>query len=141
MYMLKNVLRNLSNRPATRLYPFEDRAPFPAYRGRIHNAVEECIFCSSCARLCPTGAIAVDSKAGRWEYDPFLCVYCSVCVEKCPTKCLKQECTHRTASVSKFLVSRTGTPRVKKAKAEAREQKAAASELTEKSPEPDGDAA
>jgi ech hydrogenase subunit F len=138
--MLKNVLRNLSSRPATRLYPLEDRAPFPACRGRIHNAVEECIFCSSCARLCPTGAIAVDSKAGRWEYDPFLCVYCSVCVERCPTKCLKQECTHRTASVGKFLVTRTGAPRVRKAKTEAREQKAAAAETAEKPSGADGDA-
>jgi ech hydrogenase subunit F len=139
MYMLKNVLRNLSARPATRLYPLEDREPFPAYRGRIHNAVEECIFCSSCARVCPTGALAVDPKAGRWDYDPFLCVYCSVCVEKCPTNCLKQECTHRAASVGKFLVSRTGTPRVKKAKAEAKGQKADAAETAEKPSVPDGD--
>jgi ech hydrogenase subunit F len=117
--MLKNVLGNLSGKPATRLYPLEEREPFPAYRGRIHNNVEECIFCSSCARLCPAGAITVDAKAGRWNYDPFLCVYCAACVEKCPTKCLKQECTHRTASVVKFQVTKTGTPRVKKSKGES----------------------
>ena len=78
-----------------------------------------CIFCSTCARVCPTGAITVDAKAGRWEYDPFLCVYCSACVEKCPTKCLKQESIHRKPSVRKFHVLRTGTPRVKKARADA----------------------
>jgi ech hydrogenase subunit F len=55
-------------------------------------------------------------------------------VEKCPTKCLKQECTHRTASVGKFLVSRTGVPRVKKARTEAGGQKDAATEIAEKSP-------
>lgn len=35
MYMLKNVLRNFVRaKPATRLYPLEEREPFPAYRGR-----------------------------------------------------------------------------------------------------------
>lgn len=120
MYMLPNVLRNLSGKPATRLYPLEEREPFPAYRGVITNDVEKCIFCNSCARVCPTDAITVDAKAGKWNYDPFLCVYCSACVEKCPTKCLQQEPVHRKPSVSKFVVQRTGTPRVKKAKAEAK---------------------
>lgn len=117
MFMLKNVLRNLSAEPATRPYPLEEREPFPAYRGRIYNNVEECIFCSSCARVCPTDAIRVDAKNGRWEYDPFLCIYCAACVEKCPTKCLKQDPAHRKPSVAKFRVLRTGTPRRKKTKA------------------------
>ena len=114
MYMLKNVLRNLSGKPATRLYPLEEREPFPAYRGVITNDVERCIFCSTCAKVCPTDAITVDAKAGQWVYDPFLCVCCSACVEKCPTKCLMQVPTHRKPSVTKFRVLRTGTPRVKK---------------------------
>ena len=99
MYMLPNVLRNLSAKPATRLYPLEEREPFANYRGVITNAVERCIFCSTCARVCPTGAIVVDAKGGKWNYDPFLCVYCSACVEKCPTKCLLQEPIHRKPSV------------------------------------------
>ena len=114
MHMLKNVLRNLSGKPATRLYPLEEREPFPAYRGFFANDVEKCIFCNTCARVCPTDAITVDAKAGHWNYDPFLCVYCSLCVEKCPTKCLVQTPIHRRPSVAKFRVLRTGTPRVKK---------------------------
>ena len=116
MYMLPNVLRNLSAKPATRLYPLEEREPFASYRGVITNDVEHCIFCSACARVCPTGAIVVDAKGGKWNYDPFLCVYCSACVEKCPTKCLLQEPIHRKPSVSKFVVHRSGTPRTKKTK-------------------------
>jgi len=119
MYMLPNVLRNLSGKPATRLYPLEEREPFPAYRGVITNEVEKCIFCGTCARVCPTNAIVVDAKAGKWDYDPFVCVYCAACVEKCPTKCLHQAPVHRKPSISKFVVHRTGTPRAKKAKAEA----------------------
>ena len=114
MYMLKNVLRNLSAEPSTRPYPLEEREPFEAYRGRIHNEIEDCIFCSSCARVCPTKAITVNTKEGRWEYDPFRCVYCSACVEKCPTHCLKQTSDHRKPSVSKFTVLCVGTPRKKK---------------------------
>ncbi|RRD69671.1 MULTISPECIES: 4Fe-4S binding protein [unclassified Desulfovibrio] len=114
MYMLPNVLRNLSGKPATRLYPLEEREPFPLYRGVFFNDVEKCIFCNSCARVCPTDAIVVDAKAGIWKYDPFSCVYCSACVEKCPTKCLIQGPVHRRASVTKFVVKRAGTPRAKK---------------------------
>lgn len=116
MQMLKNVLRNLAGEPATRAYPFEVREPLPGYRGRIYNDVENCIFCSSCQRICPTDAITVDAKEGIWNYDPFLCVYCSACVDKCPTKCLKQECTHRKPSVQKFMVQRKGTPPKRKEK-------------------------
>lgn len=117
MHMLKNVLRNLAGEPATRSYPFEVREPFKGYRGRIYNKVDECIFCSTCQRVCPTDAITVDPKEGIWTYDPFLCVYCSECVRRCPTKCLKQEFTHRKPSVQKFLVHRKGTPPKKKEKA------------------------
>lgn len=118
VYMLKNILHNLVNDYATRPYPFELREPLKGYRGRIYNEVEDCIFCSSCARKCPTGAITVDPKAGTWIYDPFLCVYCSACVDICPTKCLKQDHIHRKPSVSKFLVTKQGTPPKKKGKAE-----------------------
>ena len=121
MYMLKNILRNLSSGPSTRPYPLEEREPFQAYRGRIHNDVENCIFCSTCARVCPTNAIQVNIKEGRWEYDPFICVYCAACVEKCPTHCLKQDPTYRKPSITRFHVLKTGTPRRKK-KAEAPKQ-------------------
>lgn len=114
MYMLPNVLRNLAGKPSTRLYPLEERDPFPRYRGVITNDVANCIFCSTCARVCPTNAITVDSKEGIWTYDPFSCVYCAACVEKCPSKCLLQQPQHRKPSVTKFIVRRTGTPRVKK---------------------------
>ena len=51
MYMLPNALHNLSSKTATRLYPLEEREPFPAYRGVITNDVENFIFCNSCARV------------------------------------------------------------------------------------------
>lgn len=116
MYMLKNILQNLVNDYATRPYPYEVREPLKGYRGLIYNQIEDCIFCSSCARKCPTDAINVDPKEGLWIYDPFLCVYCSACVDICPTHCLKQEAVHRKPSVSKFLVQKQGTPPKKKAK-------------------------
>ena len=116
MEMLKNVLRNLAGEPATRSYPFEAREPFPQYRGRIYNVVEDCIFCSTCQRVCPSEAITIDAKEGKWDYDPFLCVYCSACVDKCPTHCLKQENVHRKPSVEKFVVEKRGTPPKKKEK-------------------------
>ena len=48
MYMLSNVLKNLSRKYATRLYPFQTRPAFEGFRGRLVNKIEDCIFCKSC---------------------------------------------------------------------------------------------
>lgn len=114
MYMLKNVLRNLSSGPSTRPYPLEEREPFQAYRGRIHNDVENCIFCSTCARVCPTNAIQVNIKEGRWEYDPFICVYCAGPAWKNAPRTASSRIrpTENRPSL-RVLVLKTGTPRRK----------------------------
>ena len=131
MYMLKNVLRNLTAGPATRNYPLEKREPFKTYRGRLHNNVEKCIFCSTCARVCPTNAITINAKEAKWEYDPFVCVYCAACVEKCPAHCLAQDPEYRKPSVSQFHVLRVGTPRAKKKPAAAAPKPAPAAKQPE----------
>lgn len=39
-----------------------------AFRGKLHNRVEDCIGCSSCERECPVGCITLETeKAGRDE--------------------------------------------------------------------------
>lgn len=79
--MTKNVLANILGKSCTRLYPFEKRELFDRVRGRLDIVGEECIFCGTCARKCPSQCIEVDVKARTWTCDPFACVYCAVCVE------------------------------------------------------------
>lgn len=116
MYMLDKVLRNVTRKYATRLYPVQQRDNFDRVRGTLINNVEACIFCKSCQLKCPSQCLKVDPKAGTWTCDTFACVACGVCVEACPTKCLSMKAEHRTASPEKFQIAMQGTPKAKKAK-------------------------
>lgn len=100
--MLKNVLSNLTKKPATRMYPFEKREPFEKNRGHIENKIDECILCGICQRVCPSNCIRVDRKEGTWAYQPFECIICGVCVENCPKKSLKIGKEYRESTDKKY---------------------------------------
>lgn len=100
--MLKNVISNLSKKPATRMYPFEKREPFDKNRGHIENNIDECILCGICQRVCPSNCITVDRKEGTWAYQPFECIICGVCVENCPKKSLTLEKEYRESTDEKY---------------------------------------
>lgn len=118
--MTKNVLRNLSRKSSTRLYPFVKREAFERYRGRLDINIEECIFCRTCDLRCPSQCIDVDVKARTWDCDPFACVYCAVCVEACPTHCLSMSNEHRAATGEREHMHYQGKPKApKKPKEEA----------------------
>lgn len=111
--MLKTVLGNFFSRPATRLYPFEKREPYPGARGKLVIDEENCILCSICAKQCPSNCIVVNREEGYWELDAFRCVICGVCVEKCPKKCLSLEAQYREPGDK--IVDRAYPPKKEKA--------------------------
>ncbi len=47
--------------------------------------VEKCDLCGSCAEVCPSRAITIDSN---WRYDSIACEGCGKCVSVCPTSAL-----------------------------------------------------
>ncbi len=114
LHMTPNIVRNFFSRSATRMYPVEVREPFENSRGALEIVLEECIFCGTCSRKCPSQCITVDKKAGTWDMDPFACVYCGICVDNCPTQCLYQAREYRAPAVEKFHVSLQGEPPKKK---------------------------
>ncbi|KAB1442942.1 4Fe-4S binding protein [Pseudodesulfovibrio senegalensis] len=136
------ILKNLVNKPATRKYPFVKRAPFENYRGELYNNIDDCIFCGTCARKCPSVCITVDKKTGLWECDPFACVYCGICVDTCPTKCLHFHDVHRGPATQPQMLTMQGEPpKPKKKKAAAAKEaapakEAAAKDTAEKSEKP-----
>jgi len=81
--MLKNILSNLSRRPATRPFPKVLREPVAGYRGAVEFDPETCIYCGACAVRCPTHAIKVDRANKTLEFDLFRCVQCGCCAEAC----------------------------------------------------------
>lgn len=82
------VSRSSISKPATRLYPAERREPYAAVRGHIRFIHDTCIFCTLCAKKCPTDAIVVDRKERRWTIDRRKCILCGSCVEACRKACL-----------------------------------------------------
>ncbi len=115
--MTRNVLRNLMGKTSTRMYPFVTREPFERFRGSLDINVDECIFCATCAKKCPSQCIEVDVKNRVWTCDSFACVYCSNCVENCPTQCMTMDPIHRPPAGEKSLIVYQGKPKEKKAKA------------------------
>jgi ech hydrogenase subunit F len=91
--MTVNVLKNLITKKSTRPYPFVIREPFEISRGELYNVIEECIFCSTCARKCPSQCITVDKEKGIWTCDPlpactaghaWTSVRCTACITSGP---------------------------------------------------------
>ncbi len=65
-------------------------AEAPAAGGTtLCNDLEQCIYCTLCAKNCPADAITVDRANKVWEVDNDKCIQCGLCVEKCPKKCLE----------------------------------------------------
>lgn len=121
--MTINVLRNLFTKKSTRPYPFVVREPFEISRGELYNVIEDCIFCSICARKCPSQCITVDKEKGVWTCDPFTCVYCGTCEEACPTHSLHHKRTWRPVSGNREMITMQGTPpKPKKKAAKAKEK-------------------
>ncbi len=77
------VLKNLTSRPRTRMYPLEERQVPDGSRGQIEFDMSKCIFCTLCAKRCPTDAISVDRKGKILDFDPYRCIVCEFCLEGC----------------------------------------------------------
>jgi ech hydrogenase subunit F len=125
--MTKNVLQNLMGKSSTRLYPFAKRETFERFRGTLDIDVDECIFCGTCAKKCPSQCIEVDIKGRTWTCDSFACVYCSNCVEACPTQCMTMSNVTKQPAYEKDVIFYKGKPKEpkeKKAKA-AKDEKPA----------------
>lgn len=122
--MTKNILKNLITKKSTRPYPFVIREPFEESRGELYNDIDNCIFCSTCARKCPSQCITVDKEKGIWTCDPFVCVFCGTCMEACPTHCLHHKRTWRPVSGQREMIEMQGTPPKSKKKAAAKKEEA-----------------
>ena len=103
--MLKVILKNLFNKPATRLYPQTQRETFERSRGRIYFEEDNCIYCSICARKCPADAITVDRATSTWKLDAFRCIICGECVTACPKKTIAMNNQRRQSAPVKKVIT------------------------------------
>jgi formate hydrogenlyase subunit 6/NADH:ubiquinone oxidoreductase subunit I len=88
-------------KPATSRYPFEPRQAIANSRGQLVFTKDTCVYCTVCAKKCPTGALVVNRAQKRWTIDRLLCITCGYCVEACPKKSLELATAHGTPAVTK----------------------------------------
>lgn len=108
--MTKTVIKSFFHKPYTTKYPFVPATFKKGTRGSIQIEIDKCIFCSICAKRCPTFALTVDKNERSWGIERLKCITCNICVEACPKKCLSMEQKYapsvlRTGTVDKFIAS------------------------------------
>lgn len=84
-------MRALVKGPYTTSFPKRPHTPFERFRGRPYFHEGDCIGCTACAQVCPTGAIefkdeVISGKGKRhfivhWD----VCIFCGQCQANCPT--------------------------------------------------------
>ena len=99
--MTSLALKWALSRPVTSRYPFEPRRALPGSRGTLVFAKDTCVYCTVCAKKCPTGALAVNRAQKKWTIDRLLCITCGYCVEACPKKSLSLGTAHGVPTVTK----------------------------------------
>jgi ech hydrogenase subunit F len=99
--MSKLALKWAFSKPATSLYPFEPRVAIPLSRGQLLFEKATCIYCTVCAKKCPTGALGVIRAEKKWTIDRLLCISCGACIDICPKKSLSFNTDHGTPSITK----------------------------------------
>ncbi len=89
--MTTTVIKSFFRKPYTTKYPFAPAVLVKGSRGSIQIDIDKCIYCSICARKCPTFALKVDKNERSWTIERLKCITCNICVEACPKKCLSME--------------------------------------------------
>jgi hydrogenase-4 component H len=85
---LKEAIRALIKGPYTSKFPFQPHKPYERFRGKPEYHQEDCIGCTACCQVCPTGALSfVDNKTKRvLTYQLDICIFCGHCQTNCPTE-------------------------------------------------------
>lgn len=99
----KMTLRSLFSKPETVMYPAQTRFQPEGLKGKVLNDIDTCILCGICEKRCPTAAISVAKKEGKWSIDRFRCVQCGTCVRECPKTCLTMDPDYPLPSSTKSV--------------------------------------
>lgn len=99
--MSRLALKWALTKPPTSRYPYEPRRVISGSRGQLVFTKENCVYCTVCAKKCPTGALTVIRAQKRWIIDRLRCISCGYCVEVCPKDSLALSTSHGTPAVTR----------------------------------------
>jgi formate hydrogenlyase subunit 6/NADH:ubiquinone oxidoreductase subunit I len=99
--MARLALKWALTKPPTTQYPFEARRAIAGSRGQLIFTRDNCVYCTACAKKCPTGALIVDRAQKRFILDRLRCISCACCVEICPKDSLSLSTGHGSPALKK----------------------------------------
>jgi formate hydrogenlyase subunit 6/NADH:ubiquinone oxidoreductase subunit I len=99
--MSKLALRWALRKPPTTRYPFEPRIVIPGSRGQVEFTKEKCVYCTVCAKRCPTLALRINRAEKRWSIDRLRCISCGACVEACPKDAIELSTSYCSPTLSR----------------------------------------
>lgn len=106
----KVLMKSLFGGPSTLMYPEKPAKITENTRGHMTINIEDCIFCTLCAKKCPTNAITVDRKARTWSIERMRCIQCNACASNCAKGALHMANTYTTPSTEKIVDTFQGPP-------------------------------
>jgi formate hydrogenlyase subunit 6/NADH:ubiquinone oxidoreductase subunit I len=96
-------------KPPTTQYPFAARNAIAGSRGQLVFTRENCVYCTACAKKCPTGALKVERAQKRFVLERLRCISCGCCVEICPKNSLSLSTGHGSPVTTKAGETYSGT--------------------------------
>jgi formate hydrogenlyase subunit 6/NADH:ubiquinone oxidoreductase subunit I len=88
---LKEAIRALIKGPYTSRFPYKPHEPFERFRGNPKFHEKDCIGCTACVNVCPSGALSFEDKMEKGKARRILthqvdqCIFCGQCEANCPT--------------------------------------------------------
>jgi formate hydrogenlyase subunit 6/NADH:ubiquinone oxidoreductase subunit I len=107
--MSRLALKWAFTKPPTTAYPFEPRRAIAGSRGQLVFTKDNCVYCTVCAKKCPTGALKVDRAQKMFIIERLRCISCACCVEICPKNSLSLSTDHGFPVTTKTSESYCGS--------------------------------